>query len=290
MKKIEVILLGLFLFLSPSLFAQVVDEPEDNSDGFYTKEAEVIENNKKAFDFPYVREADVVWAHRVWRTIDFREKINQVFYYPLGLDPINQGRMNLYNILDQALTEGRIRGFEDDMFTKQIDDWGYRKASMGDSTEVVDYDYDMDGNEIERKEIVVTSLKEEDVKSLRIKEDWFIDRARSVEDVRIIGFCLVYEKQKEGITQPYPLAWIRYNDPEVRELLANSEVYNMDNDRARRSYDDIFRKRIFSSYIIRESNDFNRSLEDYVRGIDAMMESQRIEDYIFEMEEDMWEY
>ncbi len=290
MKRIEVILLGLFLFLSPSLFAQVVDEPEDNSDGFYTKEAEVIENNKKAFDFPYVREADVVWAHRVWRTIDFREKINQVFYYPLGTEPINQGRMNLYTILDQALTEGRIRGFDDDMFTKQID-WEYKKASLGDTIRDVDYEYNIDGEEVEVEKITVTSLKEEDVKLLRIKEDWFIDRARSVEDVRIIGFCLIYEKQKEeGVTQSYPLAWIRYNDPEVRELLANSEVYNMDNDRARRSYDDIFRKRIFSSYIIRESNDFNRRIDQYVQGIDAMMESQRIEDYIFEMEEDMWEY
>jgi gliding motility associated protien GldN len=289
MKKIEVILLGLFLFLSPSLFAQVVDEPEDNSDGFYTKEAEVIENNKKAFDFPYVREADVVWAHRVWRTIDFREKINQVFYYPLGTEADNQGRMNLYNILDQALTEGRIRCFKDDMFIEQID-WVSRKASMGDTIRDVDYEYNIDGEEVEVEKITVTYLKEEDVKMLRIKEDWFIDRARSVEDVRIIGFCLIYEKQKEGITQIYPLAWIRYNDPEVRELLANSEVYNMDNDRARRSYDDIFRKRIFSSYIIRESNDFNRRIDQYVQGIDAMMESQRIEDYLFEMEEDMWEY
>lgn len=290
MKKIEVILLGLFLFLSPSLFAQVVDEPEDNSDGFYTKESELIENGKKAFEFPYVREADVVWAHRVWRVIDFKEKINQVFYYPQGIDPINQGRMNLYNILDQALTEGRIRGFKNDMFTETIDDWGAFKASMGDSTEVSNFEYDIDGNEIEVKQIVVTSLKEEDVKTLRIKEDWFIDKNRSVEDVRIIGFCLVYEKQKEGISMTFPLAWIRYNDPEVRELLANSEVYNMDNDRARRSYDDIFRKRIFSSYIIRESNDFNRKIEDYASGIDAIMESQRIEDYLFEMEEDMWEY
>ena len=290
MKKIEVILLGLFLFLSPSLFAQVVDEPEDNSDGFYTKESELIENGKKAFEFPYVREADVVWAHRVWRVIDFKEKINQVFYYPQGIDPINQGRMNLYNILDQALTEGRIRGFKNDMFTETIDDWGAFKASMGDSTEVSNFEYDIDGNEIEVKQIVVTSLKEEDVKTLRIKEDWFIDKNRSVEDVRMIGFCLVYEKQKEGISMTFPLAWIRYNDPEVRELLANSEVYNMDNDRARRSYDDIFRKRIFSSYIIRESNDFNRKIEDYASGIDAIMESQRIEDYLFEMEEDMWEY
>ena len=290
MKKIEVILLGLFLFLSPSLFAQVVDEPEDNSDGFYTKESELIENGKKAFEFPYVREADVVWAHRVWRVIDFKEKINQVFYYPQGIGPDNQGRINLYNILDQALTEGRIRGFYDDMFIETIDDWGAFKASMGDSTEVTNFDYDIDGNEIEVKQIVVSSLKEEDVKTLRIKEDWFIDKNRSVEDVRIIGFCLVYEKQKEGISMTYPLAWIRYNDPEVRELLANAEVYNMDNDRARRSYDDIFRKRIFSSYVIRESNDFNRRIEDYASGIDAWMESQRIEDYLFDMEEDMWEY
>ena len=289
MKRLEVILLGLFLFLSPSLFAQVVDEPENNSDGFYTKEAEVIENNKKAFDFPYVREADVVWAHRVWRVIDFREKINQVFYYPLGIVPENQGRMNLYNVLNQAIMEGRIRVFDDDMFTKEIVDYKAYLESFA-SKETIEKEtgeYDLDGFPVMKDTTIVTGeVREDEVYSLRIKEDWFIDRARSVEDVRIIGFTLVAETVK-GAT---PLGWVRYNDPEVRELLANSEVYNMDNDRARRSYDDIFRKRIFSSYIIRESNDFNRSLEDYVRGIDAMMESQRIEDYIFEMEEDMWEY
>ncbi len=288
MRKIEVILLGLFLFLSPSLFAQVVDEPEDNSDGFYTKEAEIIENNKKAFDFPYVREADVVWAHRVWRVIDFKEKINQVFYYPTQPD---QGRKNLYTILDEALTEGRIRCFDDDMFAKE-ENWEELKSRLGGTEIISRWETDMDGMEKEIFDTVYKSLSAVDVTMMRIKEDWFIDRARSVEDVRIIGFALIYMQQKEeGVPPvPIPLAWIRYNDPEVRELLANSEVYNMDNDRARRSYDDIFRKRIFSSYIMRESNDFNRRIEDYVEGIDAMMESQRIEDYLFEMEEDMWEY
>ncbi|MBR5255045.1 MAG: gliding motility protein GldN [Bacteroidales bacterium] len=287
MKKVKIILLGLFLFLSPGLFAQVVDEPEDNSDGFYTKEAEVIENNKKAFDFPYVREADVVWAHRVWRVIDFKEKINQVFYYPLGIDPENQGRMNLYNILDIALKEGRIRAFENDMFTKEITDWeGWKNSFATNSTTTV-WEEDIDGNpQPVEKSIKVGEIREDEALFLRIKEDWFIDRSRSVEDVRIIGFSLIIQQEKG----PVALGWIRYNDPEVRELLANSEVYNMDNDRARRSYDDIFRKRIFSSYIIRESNDYNRSIENYSTGIDALMESQRIEDYLFEMEEDMWEY
>ena len=288
MKKIEVILLGLFLFLSPSLFAQVVDEPEDNSDGFYTKESELIENGKKAFDFPYVREADVVWAHRVWRVIDFKEKINQVFYYPIAPD---QGRKNLFTILDEALTSGQIRGFDGDMFENVVN-WEELKASLAGSEVIERYDTDIDGNEIITYDTIMTSLKAEDVTMLRIKEDWFIDKNRSVEDVRIIGFALIYMQQKEEGTPPVqmPLAWIRYNDPEVRELLANAEVYNMDNDRARRSYDDIFRKRIFSSYVIRESNDFNRSIEEYASGIDAWMESQRIEDYLFEMEEDMWEY
>ncbi len=288
MKKIEVILLGLFLFLSPSLFAQVVDEPEDNSDGFYTKESELIENGKKAFDFPYVREADVVWAHRVWRVIDFKEKINQVFYYPIAPD---QGRKNLFTILDEALTSGQIRGFDGDMFENVVN-WEELKASLAGSEVMERYDTDIDGNEIITYDTIMTSLKAEDVTMLRIKEDWFIDKNRSVEDVRIIGFALIYMQQKEEGTPPVqmPLAWIRYNDPEVRELLANAEVYNMDNDRARRSYDDIFRKRIFSSYVIRESNDFNRRIEDYASGIDAWMESQRIEDYLFEMEEDMWEY
>ena len=288
MKKIEVILLGLFLFLSPSVFSQVVDEPEDNSDGFYEKESELIENNKKAFDFPYVREADVVWAHRVWRVIDFKEKINQVFYYPIAPD---QGRKNLFTILDEALTSGQIRGFDGDMFENVVN-WEELKASLAGSEIIERYDTDIDGNEIITYDTIMTSLKPEDVTMLRIKEDWFIDKNRSVEDVRIIGFALIYMQQKEEGTPPVqmPLAWIRYNDPEVRELLANAEVYNMDNDRARRSYDDIFRKRIFSSYVIRESNDFNRRIEDYARGIDAIMESQRIEDYLFEMEEDMWEY
>ena len=288
MKKIEVILLGLFLFLSPSVFSQVVDEPEDNSDGFYEKESELIENGKKAFEFPYVREADVVWAHRVWRVIDFKEKINQVFFYPVTPD---QGRKNLFTILDEALTEGRIRGFETDMFAKEVN-WEEMKASLAGSEIISRWDTDIDGNEIETFDTIQTSLSTEDITMLRIKEDWFIDKNRSVEDVRIIGFALIYMQQKEEGTPPVqmPLAWIRYNDPEVRELLANAEVYNMDKDRARRSYDDIFRKRLFSSYVIRESNDFNRRIEDYARGIDAIMESQRIEDYLFEMEEDMWEY
>ena len=62
------------------------------------------------------------------------------------------------------------------------------------------------------------------------------------------------------------------------------------NDVAERSYDDVFIQRYFDSYVTRESNKFNRKITDYLTGEDAMLESQLIEERIYDIENDMWEY
>lgn len=288
MRKFGLLVLGLLLCGTANVNAQVMEEPEENLDGFYIKSSDAYPDGKKPFEYPYVREDDVVWSYRVWRVIDFREKMNQVFYYPLVPD---QGRKNLTTILDEALTEGRIRAFEDDMFTQEITNWTEYKSKFGTTRTETLIDYDVDGMEITRDTSIFVPANFESAEQLRIKEDWFFDKNRTVEDVRIIGFSLVasYEKS-EGDVQTLALGWIRYNDPEVRLLLANSEVYNPQNDKARRSYDDIFQKRIFDSYIIRATNTFNRSIKDYLQGADALAESERIKELLFNMEEDMWEY
>lgn len=288
MRKLGLFVLSLILCGAFDMKAQVIEEPEENLDGFYVKSSDAYPDGKKPFEYPYVREADIVWSCRIWRVIDFKEKMNQVFYYPIVPD---QGRKNLTTILDEALTEGRIRAFEDDMFTTEITNWTEYKSKFGTSRTETLVEYDMDGMEITRDTNIFVPANFESAEKLRIKEEWFLDKNRTVEDVRIIGFSLVasYEKS-EGDVQTLALGWIRYNDPEVRLLLANSEVYNPQNDRARRSYDDIFQKRIFDSYIIRESNTFNRAINDYVQGADALAESERIKEYLFNMEEDMWEY
>lgn len=288
MKKLGLLVLSLILCGAFEMKAQVIEEPEENLDGFYVKSSDAYPDGKKPFEYPYVREADIIWSCRIWRVIDFKEKINQVFYYPIVPD---QGRKNLTTILDEALTEGRIRAFEDDMFSTEITNWTEYKAKFGTTRTETLVEYDMDGMEMTRDTNIFVPANFESAEKLRIKEEWFLDKNRTVEDVRIIGFSLVasYEKS-EGDVQTLALGWIRYNDPEVRLLLANSEVYNPQNDRARRSYDDIFQKRIFDSYIIRETNTFNRSINDYVQGADALAESERIKEYLFNMEEDMWEY
>ena len=64
---------------------------------------------------------------------------------------------------------------------------------------------------------------------------------------------------------PYPLFWVRYDDPEVRDLLANTEVYNFKNDAQRRTYDDIFLlKNYENSYNNRDKERNSTYSQEYV--------------------------
>lgn len=287
MKKIALIAIAILSLVSVNLSAQILDEQNQVArDGFYDK---IYHKQIKPFEFPYVREADVVWEWRIWRVIDFREKMNQVFYYPL--DP-EQGKVNLFYALETAILEGKIKIYEDDEFKREITDWPSLKKSFTPPISTTIERMDMDGTIQLIDSLIERNISNEDIRTLRLKEDWFIDKNRSVMDVRISGFSPIYYQIKEegSAPIPIPLFWVRYNDPEVRDLLANVEVFNERNNAERRSYDDIFIKRYFTSYIIRESNRFERAIGTYLIGADALAESEKISDKVFDIEDDMWEY
>ena len=56
------------------------------------------------------------------------------------------------------------------------------------------------------------------------------------------------------------------------------------------TYDDLFQKRYFSSYIIKEDNVYDRNISEYAFGVNAIAESERIQGVLFRMEHDMWQY
>ena len=60
-------------------------------------------------------------------------------------------------------------------------------------------------------------------------------------------------------------------------MFANAEVYNTYNDAQHRTFEDLFQKRYFASYIIKESNVYDRNIMSYTRGLDALAEGKRIE-------------
>ena len=130
-----------------------------------------------------------------------------------------------------------------------------------------------------------------DIIQYKLKEDWYFDKERSVMDVRIIGIAPVkYIREnndpKGAIIGTKEMFWLYF--PECRYVFQNYFVQSSHNDSQRLSFDDLFWKRMFQSYIVKESNIYNRDIESYRSGIDALMESNQIKEKIFKLEHDLW--
>jgi len=281
MKRLGLLLLSA-IAITTQVSAQSVLGDEKAYDGVFKREHI---SNRKPIPYTPILEADVMWKRRVWRIIDLREKINLPLYYPISND-VN-GLRSLTNVLYKAVTEEvSLR-----VYSSSVDDFSI-EITPGDVKKLTEKSYEktipsMSDPTIDTTIVVSESFSPNRVKKLLIKEEWFFDRQRSVLDVRILGISPLYEQDdKEKGDQP--LFWIYF--PEARTLLAKYDVFNRSNPTERRSFDDIFWKRQFSSYIIKEENVYDRSINEYRKGMDALLESNRIKEEITIFEHDLWEF
>lgn len=133
-----------------------------------------------------------------------------------------------------------------------------------------------------------------DIIEYRLKEDWFFDKQRGEMDVRIIAIApVVYDTEIDvngnvQIIGKKELFWLYF--PHCRYVFNNYFTYNDKNDAQWESFDDLFWKRRFSSYIYKESNRFDREIGGYTQGVDALYESERITEEIRNFEHDLWSF
>lgn len=285
---------------------------------------------KRMIPYEFVREADVVWSKRVWRTIDLREKINHPLYFPFdSYDAQNKWQMNtsrwsLWTILKYHILNGDLYFFspdnpydftmlDGDSFKYPIvseegrsyrTDSIYRKTAfqylgkLGPQPIVPIATYDGVDSVVYINGIpeFVYPLRDtfwivsKDIVQYRIKEDWFFDKERSVMDVRILGIApVIYQLDEnneiQGLRETF---WLYF--PYCRYVLNNYYVYNEKNDAQWMSFDDLFWKRRFNSTIYKTSNVFDRNIESYRTGVDALMESEKITEQMRNFEQDVWDF
>jgi gliding motility associated protien GldN len=284
MKKIINILTVALLMAAFDVNAQPgVFQPGDYRDGIYDKENA---NNRRYIPYTHLREADVVWEKRVWRELDLREKINQPLFYPINFDPSANGRLSLIRMLSQYIIQGKILAFVDEDFMVPFE-IAQVKTKLVECDSVKDVGYDAEGNEITTSRWNCDSVSLlRNISVFRMKEDWFFDKQKSVLEVRILGLqVLMRDEEKGGLKQ---LFWVYF--PACRPFFAKHEVYNMKNDSERRTFEDVFWKRQFSSKVFKETNVYDRQIDEYSKGIDALLESDRVKQDIFQWEHDLWHF
>jgi hypothetical protein len=178
--------------------------------------------------------------------------------------------------------------------------------------------------DIVRRDAISRFLSSNNIIAYNIKEDWFFDKERSIIDRRIIsiapvarytyeddtstlaferGSILVYTP--EGIPQFFDGSTNNYEDykgkvdereifwlyfPELRNIMVNYYVYNDKSDAQWMSFDDVFWKRKFTAQIYKVSDKFDRELEDFKYGVDALYEAEKIKDDMRKWEHDVWNY
>jgi gliding motility associated protien GldN len=142
----------------------------------------------------------------------------------------------------------------------------------------------------EQLQIVRNELNPEDVMRFRIKEVWFFDEETSMLQVRILGIAPLIDVKDDNGNFKYekPMFWVYY--PECREVLSRHQVFNVGNDASPNSWEDLLEMRYFSSYIYKQSNVHDFRLQDYLTGVDLLLEADKIKQEIFNFEHDLWSY
>jgi len=251
-------------------------------DGYYQK---TTIPTSRVTPYAPMREADVVFAKRIWEEIDLREKNNSYMASP---------KSRLIDVLMDAIMAGELTAYDPNSTTQDPGGDGFykplkaeeAKGRLSDSGLVQKRDAN---NNIISSIMTANNFNPDSVIRFRIKEDYYFDKQQSVYEPRIIGIAPLFKpKTAVGAADYIPAFWIYF--PDARAVLATKEVANRYNDAARLSYDDVFMKRMFTGYVIKQTNNKDERIRDYADGIDRLYESQRIKKALMDWELDLWQY
>ena len=167
----SIVLFLTFIFTIQWADAQVIEPGyESPLDGVYMKSIDTP--HKKPIPYVKLREADIMWAQRVWRVVDMREKMNHVFYYPLKP---SQGRKNMMYIIMESIELERITAYSplkadsvspSDMFDIPLTAFE-AKSQLTRKETVTKYDEYGDPYDT----VIVEDIPLEDIKRFKIKEE-----------------------------------------------------------------------------------------------------------------------
>ena len=292
-----------------------------NQNGTIRLETQELDEASDTLASVFHRTEDVVWSRLIYRVIDMRYKQNYQMYFPVtSADP--QYR-NLFKVMRDAIVDGMpvyeksqepgdIKPrLETPLAKDQIpgllntDREGISDGDIATSDYMLIH-YDsvtdkMSFNDYMYQQYVRNQLK------FMILEVVFFDKHYSRLFSKIIAIAPMSSEDIEGEDTPITDAlyqsirfWVVYDD--FRPYMARQYMIPQNNDSKRVTFEQFFAQKLYTSYIIGDSNMYDRMLaEAATRGRDEQedkaiiekelkKEQQRIENELMTFELDLWEY
>ena len=292
-----------------------------NANGTVRLETQELKEASDTLASVFHRTEDIVWSRYIYRVIDMRYKQNYQLYFPVtSADP--QYR-NLFKVMLDAIVDGMpvyeksqepgdIKPrLETPLAKDQIpgllntDREGISDGDIATSDYMLIH-YDsvtdkMSFNDYMYQQYVRNQLK------FMILEIVFFDKHYSRLFSKIIAIAPMSSEDIEGEDTPITDAlyqsirfWVVYD--ELRPYLARQYMIPQSNDSKRVTFEQFFAQKLYTSYIIGDSNMYDRMLaQAATRGRDEQedkaiieqelkKEQQRLENELMTFELDLWEY
>ncbi len=226
------------------------------------------------------------WMRVVYRQIDLTKEQNAPLYYPVR--PMN-GQMNLFTILFQLLSEGKLKVYE------YLD--GYE---VFDDEHLVNFKELLDRFHIYYEEVAderggepalvinESDIPSEQVQNYYVKEVWYFDQNNSLFDVKTLAICPLMTVDNDFGLTTSPMFWVPYEN--IRPYVSTSYIMTSNlNNVMTFTIDDYFRRRMFEGDIIKTQNLLNQPLQAYCPTPDSLKkEQERIEKQLVSFEDSLW--
>ena len=282
-KNCLIVFFALMVSGSVNAQANLLNSKKVAQIGKKTKQRSMSDNDTP-IPYGYVDDRDVLWSKIVWEFVDFNQKINFPYYFPIDTTNISSDRRSLFDTLIKGIKQGKIEEvYSDSFFTSKItqSEIDSRLINIRDENGYKD----------------TFNIQTEDVEGFMIKGIWYFDKRQGELKYRLLALApMGKDVQTLGVSEIddenlYELFWIFY--PSARNILHKSKIFNPKNTMQSISFDHLLNARRFSATIVREENIYgNRAISDYVRGnsLFQLLEANKIKEEIRNKEMDMWNY
>lgn len=260
-----------------------------------TEAGDTVSTEAQPMEYGYIEDKDIIWSKVVWEVIDLNERLNQPYYR--ASDGLLTESASLYDALVDGVRSGKISQVYDDEYftTKMTYDQIVSRTAKKDTQQ---YYFDMidAGEEADEGLIFNFEINSKDIKMLKTKGMWYIDRRLGEMKYRLLGLCIMGPDAQALGTEFddgmfVELFWIWY--PDARTVLNNYTVFNPNNSSSSVTFDDLLNSRRFSSVIYKAQTMYGITpIEDYIpkNSKGQLEESDRIRESILQSEADMWSY